>query len=76
MIKYTTELAESASLVKSVCDADISVQTELLTEVSDLLSETKTALAKLIEVTDKGGARKKEESSSLRQREVKAAMER
>lgn len=55
VIKYTTELATSAAAVKSVCDADISVQTELLAEVSDLLSETKVALAKLEEVTEKGG---------------------
>ncbi len=55
VIKYTTALATSASVVKSVCDADISVQTELLTEVSDLLSETKVALAKLIELTEQGG---------------------
>ena len=55
VIKYTTELATSANAVKAVCDADISVQTELLIEVSDLLSETKVALAKLIDVTDQGG---------------------
>lgn len=61
VIKYTTELATSAAAVKSVCDADISVQTELLAEVSDLLSETKVALAKLEEVTEKVEQWKREE---------------
>lgn len=61
VIKYTTELATSAAAVKSVCDADISVQTELLEEVSDLLSETKVALAKLEEVTEKVEQWKREE---------------
>ena len=56
VIKYTTALATSVSAVKAACDADVSVQTELLTEVSDLLSETKVALSKLQEVTDKGAA--------------------
>ena len=54
VIKYTTALANSINAVKSACDADISVQTELLVESSDLLSEAKTALAKLIEVDDAG----------------------
>ena len=56
IIKYTTTLATSISAVKAACDADVSVQTELLTEVSDLLSETKVALSKLEEVTEKGAA--------------------
>ena len=53
VIKYATELASSINAVKAACDADVSVQTELLTETSDLLSETKIALAKLQEATDK-----------------------
>lgn len=53
VIKYTTQLAKSINLVKSACDADVSVQVELLTETSDLLSDTKTALAKLIDLTQK-----------------------
>ena len=56
IIRYTTTLATSISAVKAACDADVSVQTELLTEVSDLLSETKVALSKLEEVTEKGAA--------------------
>ena len=56
VIKYVTSLATSVNAVKAACDADVSVQTELLTEASDLLSETKVALAKLIEVADKASA--------------------
>lgn len=52
IIKYTTELAMSINAVKAaVSDADLSVQTELLTETSALLSDTKVALAKLQDVT-------------------------
>ncbi len=54
VIKYTTELAASLSAVKNACpDADVSVQTELLLESSALLSDMKTALAALIDVSDK-----------------------
>ncbi len=52
VIKYTTDLATSINTVKGACaDADVSVQTELLVEVSAKLSEAKVALAKLQEVT-------------------------
>ncbi len=55
VIKYTTALANSINSVRTACpDADISVQTELLEETSALLSDTKIALSKLIELTDKG----------------------
>ena len=48
VVKYTTVLANSLSAVRNACaDADVSVQTELLLEVSDLLSATKLALAGL-----------------------------
>ena len=70
VIKYTTELATSAAAVKSVCDADISVQTELLAEVSDLLSETKVALAKLEEVTEKGGTMEEGRDQAVYYRDV------
>ncbi len=54
IIKYTTQLATSINAVKSACpDADISVQTELLTETSALLSDAKVALSKLIDETEK-----------------------
>ncbi len=56
VIRYTTTLAESINAVKAACCADISVQTEILMEVSDLLADTKNALSKLEEVTAQGAA--------------------
>ncbi len=54
VIKYTTQLATSLSTVKTACaDADVSVQTELLTETSALLSDMKVALAGLIDAAEK-----------------------
>lgn len=48
VIKYTTILAQSISSVKEACaDADVTVQKEILTEVSDLLADSKVALSKL-----------------------------
>ncbi len=62
IIKYTTDLAISINTVKSACaDADISVQTELLVEVSAKLSEAKVALAKLQEATAAASAKECEE---------------
>lgn len=53
VIKYTTQLAESLCKVKSACpEADTSVQTELLTESSALLSDMKVALAALADITE------------------------
>ncbi|MCD8083672.1 MAG: glutamine synthetase III [Clostridiales bacterium] len=57
VIRYTTQLAESIGKVRSaVPEADISVQTELLTETSALLSDMKVALAALIDITEKSAA--------------------
>ena len=57
VIKYTTQLAGSICAVRNACpETDVSVQTELLTEASDLLSDMKVALAALIEATDKASA--------------------
>ncbi|MBS6954092.1 MAG: glutamine synthetase III [Enterocloster asparagiformis] len=57
VIKYTTQLAGSICAVRNACpEADVSVQTELLTESSDLLSDMKVALAALIEATDQAAA--------------------
>ena len=57
VIKYTTQLASSIAAVKGVCqEADVSTQTELLIETSKLLAEIKTALARLLEVTEKAAA--------------------
>ncbi|WP_432627030.1 glutamine synthetase III [Brotaphodocola sp.] len=53
VIKYTTELAESLGKVKSACpEADTSVQAELLTETSALLSDMKVALAALADIVE------------------------
>ncbi len=53
VIKYTTQLAGSLGAVKTTCpEADASVQAELLTETSALLSDMKVALAALIDITD------------------------
>ena len=76
VIKYITSLATSVNAVKAACDADVSVQTELLTEVSDLLSETKVALAKLEEVTAKGAAMEEGREQAVYYRDVvKVAMD-
>lgn len=57
VIKYTTQLANSLNAVKSACpDVDVSVQTELLAETSDLLSDMKVALAALVDVADECAA--------------------
>ena len=54
VIRYTTRLAQSINAVKTACPAaDVSVQSELLTECSDLLSETRVALAGLKEIDEK-----------------------
>lgn len=76
VIKYTTELAGSINTVKAACDADVSAQTELLLETSDLLSEAKVALAKLDEVTTKAAAMEEgREQAVCYHDEVKAAMD-
>lgn len=77
VIKYTTALANSVNAVKTACaDADISVQTELLNETSNLLSETKLALAKLVEVTEQGSAMEEGREQAVYYRDVvKSAMD-
>ncbi|PXV84772.1 glutamine synthetase [Lachnotalea glycerini] len=76
VINCTTVLAKSINAVKAACDADISVQVELLTETSALLSDTKVALAKLIDVTEEaseiGDAKKQ---AAFFRDEVKVAMD-
>ena len=52
VIKYVTVLANSINSIKAACDADVSTQTELLVECSDLLRAAKVALADLTEVTN------------------------
>lgn len=77
VIKYATELAKSINEIKmAIPDADISVQTELLTETSSYLSDAKVALAKLIDAQATGVAMKvaKEQAEYYRD-VVKTAME-
>jgi len=51
-IKYITSLAHSINEVRGACDfVDVSVQTELLEMASELLSKTRSALHRLIELT-------------------------
>ncbi len=55
VIEYTTKLANSINGVKSACpEADVSVQSELLTTTSKLLKEARTALLALDKSTKKG----------------------
>lgn len=59
VIKYITSLATSINEVKAACDiADVDVQTELLKESSELLTETRNALKTLIAVTHKAAQMK------------------
>ncbi len=75
VIRYTTVLAQSINAVKAACDADVSVQTEILTEVSDLLADTKAALAKLQAVTVKAAEMKEGREQAVYYRdEVMTAM--
>ena len=76
VIRYTTVLAESVTAVRAACDADVSVQTEILTKVSDLLAATRKALVKLQEVTEAaaGMAEGREQAVYYRD-DVKTAMD-
>ena len=52
IIQYVTSLADSINSIVAACpDADVSVQTELLTKCSSLLAEAQKALSKLEQVT-------------------------
>ena len=76
VIKYTTQLATSINAVKAAADVDVSTQTELLAETSDLLSEAKVALAKLIDVTEQGAAMEEGREQAVFYRdEVKTTMD-
>ncbi len=77
VIKYATELGNSINTIRSACDADVSVQTEILMEVSDLLAETKLALSTLQDNVAKGVAIKgdNEARAKFYQDEVVTAME-
>ena len=77
VIKYVTSLAQSVNSVKSaVADADVSVQSELLTESSALLSDAQAALAKLKDETAKAGAMEEGREQAVYYRDVvKTAMD-
>lgn len=76
VIKYTTVLADSISSVRAACDADVSVQTDILKEVSALLVKTKEALARLEKVTCEGRKIKEGREQAVFYRdEVATAME-
>ena len=77
VIKYTTMLGNSLSVVKNACeDADVSVQTELLIETSALLSDTRVALAKLQDVMEQAQVMKRgKEQALFFHEEVVPAME-
>ena len=63
IIKYTKDLADTVGAVKEA-GADASVQAELLTEVSELLVESKKALEALKVVTDQAAAMKEGEDQA------------
>ena len=77
VIRYTAALAESINSVKAACDvADVSVQTELLTEVSSLLSQAKAALKELIRVEAAGSSMEEGREQAVYYRDkVKTAMD-
>ena len=56
VIKYTKTLADTINAV-TAAGAETSVQVELLNETSALLSDTKVALAKLIDVTEEAAGK-------------------
>ena len=77
VIKYTTELGQSIATVKSACaSADVSAQTDILTETSSLLAETQKALKSLETVTAKGTEMGEGKEQAVYYRdEVKSAMD-
>ncbi len=75
VIKFTTALAASINSVKAACDADVSVQTDLLKEVSALLAEAKTALKHLVEAEAQGSAMEEGRARAVYYRdEIRSAM--
>ena len=73
VIKYVTSLATSINQVREACgDVGVDVQTELLKEASQLLTDTRDALKELIEKADKASsmARGKEQAEFYLQKVV------
>lgn len=76
VIKYTTQLADSINAVKAASSADISTQTGLLVQTSDLLTEASKALTELTRITDEGAAMEEGREQAVFYRDkVKAAMD-
>lgn len=71
VLQYTTALATSINQIRSACpEANVSVQTELLTECSSLLATTKTALKALTDATNDAGVRKEGKERAIYFRKV------
>lgn len=64
VIKYTKSLADTVNAV-TAAGAEASVQVELLDETSALLSDTKVALAKLIDVTQEAAGMEEGEGQAI-----------
>lgn len=76
VIKYATQLGGSINTIRSASDADVSVQSGLLKEVSDLLTDTKNGLTKLQNVVDRGCQMEENEARArFYHEDVFAAME-
>ena len=77
VIKYTKMLADSINSVKAACpQADISVQTDILTKISSLLAQAQSALYKLKEA-DAIGSKMKDvkEQAEFFKDDISTAME-
>ena len=77
IIKYTSVIADSINSVKNACpQADVSVQTEILTQVSTLLAQAQKALNALREADEKAATLSEgEEQAQFFKNEVTVAME-
>lgn len=66
IIKYTTSLASSINSVRMACpEADITVQTGMLTEISSLLAKSKQALIYLQKVTKEAAEKEEGEERAV-----------
>ncbi|MFV0465213.1 MAG: glutamine synthetase III [Lachnospiraceae bacterium] len=74
IISYITEVASSISAVTAVCDADVSVQTQIVTEVSTLLAKAQSASNKLKELVAKAADMEGREQAVFFRDEVVSAM--
>lgn len=66
IIKYSTSLAQSINSIQSACPAaDVSVQTELLTKISSLLTKAQAALASLEKAVEDAAAQEPGQEQAL-----------